>query len=718
MPINHLSFDFMLDTSSNNIIDVFFKPLLKNSCLYYRGVGYFSSSWIEYNSEGLIDFANNDGKIRWITSPILNEADWEALKIGEQAKSDLLLKKKLEESVADFAKSLKKETLIALAWMIADGIVEIKMALPCKDLSGEFHDKFGYFEDEDGNSLSFQGSNNESKNGTINNYESFTIFTSWDESPKICKYSKHGKERFLNIWDGHIDNLKLYDIPQSIKENIIRLRGNTDRPYKEPKQIKMLKNKCPRIPDKFDGVRDYQEQAFEKWRDNNYQGIFAMATGTGKTVTSLYCGLHEYDDRKEYKPDTCYQIVILVPTQTLVNQWEKEVNSFKFRNVIKAYGASANWHRHVKKIIDDEKHLGLIKDFVVISTYRSFIKKFESHFSKLSKNILLIADEVHNAGSPSFLKIITKIPYKKKIGLSATPKRIYDTGSTELVETFFNTKYPYTFSYSMRKAIDNDILCKYYYYPKLVKLSDQEFDEYCKLTYEIGVASAYNNEEKSTITDKQKMLLLQRKRLLNTAENKKTCLINIISKINPSELKYCLIYAPGGNEYFDHDLDYDEERVITQMQEIVNREFPDISQNRYLGETRDRNDIIQGFRNGAIDVLFAINCLDEGVDIPKTKVGIFTASTGNPRQFIQRRGRLLRTHPDKKFAYIYDMVVTPPRNIDTFEIEKRLVLNELSRVKYFLELSNNYYDFEEFFDEICGHYNISYDDIEIDEEMI
>jgi len=718
MPIDQFSFDFILETSTNNIVDEFFIPLLKNSTLYYRGVGFFSSSWIKYNAEGLSDFANNGGQIRWITSPILNKADWDAFKVGEQAKTDSIVKKRLEESVIDFEKSLKEETLIALSWMIADGIVEIKLALPCKDLTGEFHDKFGYFEDAEGNSLSFQGSNNESKNGIINNYESFTIFTSWDDAPKIQNYSKHGKERFLKIWNNEVDNLKVFDIPETIKEKIIRLRKNFSRPYKEPKRIKKLKNKCPRIPDKFDDVRDYQRLAFSNWKENEYNGIFAMATGTGKTVTSLYCALQEYEDRKENNQDTYCQIIILVPTQTLVNQWAEEVQSFKYRNIIKAYGGNPAWAHSVSKIVKDEKFLGYKKDYVIISTYRSFINKFYSHFSQLSNDVLLIADEVHNAGSPSFLDLIDDIPFEKRIGLSATPKRIYDTDSSEKVELFFRTTFPYTFSYSMKEAIHNDILCQYYYYPEFIRLTAKEFEEYCQLTHEIGKASFHNDEGKSSLSEKQKMLLLQRKRLMNAAENKKQCLLDIINKIDYQKLKYCLVYAPGGKEYFDHDLDFDEERIITQMQETVNSSFPDLSQNRYLGETKDRSEIIQGFRDGKIDILFAINCLDEGVDIPRTQIGIFTASTGNPRQFIQRRGRLLRKHPEKEYAYIYDMIIIPPKSMDTFEIEKRLVLNELSRVKYFLELSNNYFKFEKYFDEICGHYGISYNDIDIDEEMI
>lgn len=718
MSLKNLSFDFVIDTSSTDFVDEFFRPLLENSNLYYRGVGYFSSSWLEYNATGLAVFANNGGKIRWITSPILSEADLDALKLGTEAKNDILIRERLEESVVDFEKTLKNETSVALAWMLADGLADMRIAIPVNDLKGEFHDKFGYFEDVDGNSLSFQGSSNESKNGIINNYESFTIVYSWDESEKIRNNSKYCQKRFQKIWDGKDENLKILDIPDTVKENLIKLRKNSPRPYKKPLHLEKIKNPYPCIPIKYKNIRGYQKEAFENWKLNHYRGIFAMATGTGKTVTSLFCALKEYEHRKQSDDTSNCQILILVPTKTLVEQWAQEAEDFHFKNIIKAYSDNNKWHDQIKKIIQDEKFINYKKDFVIITTYASFVINFQKYFSKLSQDVLLVADEVHNAGSPNFLKKIDQISYKKRIGLSATPKRIYDTESSNIVEHFFDTTYPYTFTYSMQKAIDNSILCRYYYYPVIVQLTEQEFEEYCRLTFEIVTASFSNKEEKNALNDRQKMLLLQRKRLINGAENKKTVLIDIINKIGAEKLKYCLVYAPGGNDYFDDDQDFEEERIIIQFQKSVYEKFPKLTQNKYLGETNDKESIIEGFKDGIINVLFAINCLDEGVDIPITQRGIFTSSTGNPRQFIQRRGRLLRKHPDKDFAYIHDMITIPPKSSKTFEIEKKLILNELSRVKYFIELSHNYYEFKSFFEDICDHYQISYEDITIDEEMI
>ena len=602
--------------------------------------------------------------------------------------------------------------------MISDGIAEIKIAIPTKKLGGEFHDKFGYFEDTDGNSLSFQGSNNESQNGVVNNYESFIVAYSWDESKKLKENSKHCKVRFQKLWDGRDENLRVLNFPQTVKENLIKLRKNFPRPYEKKFSSLSIVNRYPCIPPKYKEIRDYQKEAFQHWQFNNYTGIFAMATGTGKTVTSLFCALEEFYVRQEENEKELCQIIVLVPTKTLVEQWVEEAIAFRYRNILTAYSANSTWRDKAKKIIQDEKFLNYKRSFFIVSTYASFINNFQNIFINFSQEVLFIADEVHNAGSPNFLKIIDQIPYEKKIGLSATPKRIYDTNSTSVIESFFNSAYPYTFAYSMQKAIDNNILCKYYYYPKIVPLTEQEFEEYCQLTSQIGASSFIDKDGKESLNEKQKKLLLQRKRLINGAENKKMMLLEIIDDIGPENLKYCLIYAPGGRDYFDGELEEDAERIIIQFQTIVYERFPELSQNKYLGETQDKENIIKSFRNGIIDVLFAINCLDEGVDIPITQRGIFTSSTGNPRQFIQRRGRLLRKHPEKKFAYVHDIIVSPPIQNNNFDIGKKLIINELCRAKYFIELSQNYYEFDHFFDDICGQYQISYDDIRIDEEMV
>ena len=449
-----------------------------------------------------------------------------------------------------------------------------------------------------------------------------------------------------------------------------------------------------------------------------------MATGTGKTITALYCALQEFNSAKMEKKNNKYQVIVLVPSKTLVDQWEEEIRSFHFFSIIKAYSSKLIWKNEIRIIIDDKRYSDIDSNFFIISTYKSFINSYDKYFSKLNKNTLLIADEVHNMGSPGFLKIIDNISFENRIGLSATPKRIYSPMSSDRICEFFNTDYPYTFNFSMKEAIEQGILTEYYYTPIIVSLTEQEFKEYIEISEEIRRLSHYGIiDDQGNNNPNLERLLIKRKRIINGAENKKQALIELIKDIKSDkskELKYCIVYAPAGSDYFNEDIaiDSNNQRIIFQMSDLVNREFPNIPQNKYISESSDRDNVIKSFREGYIDILFAINCLDEGVDIPQTRIGIFTSSTGNPRQYIQRRGRLLRKHKSKKFAYVYDMIVVPPKSGNTVDEERNLVFNELKRVKYFFELSYNYSHFQEYFGELCDYYSISYNSIDIDNEML
>lgn len=169
----------VMDTSTHDLSTEFFIPLLSNSIRYDRGVVFFSSGWLRINSKGMLAFANNSGRARWVTSPILDEADWEALKTGYNARGDPVLHRALKHNITNLARTLEKDTLSALAWMVADEVITFKLALPFQKLDqGDFHDKFGIFTDIQGNQVSFNGSYNDSIQGT-RNYESIKIFCSW-----------------------------------------------------------------------------------------------------------------------------------------------------------------------------------------------------------------------------------------------------------------------------------------------------------------------------------------------------------------------------------------------------------------------------------------------------------------------------------------------------------------------------------------------------------
>lgn len=463
-------------------------------------------------------------------------------------------------------------------------------------------------------------------------------------------------------------------------------------------------------------IRDYQEIAYKNWLSRDCTGIFAMATGTGKTITSINCLYKEYEKKYLKDSNACYNVVVLVPTQPLLEQWAKETNLWGF-NAQYLISSEYNWKLNIQELLNDYS-FGLDSDFVIISTYRSLTNPdFIDILNSLPEDTILIADEAHTLGQKQIKSKLNKITgLKKRIGLSATPKRQYDEEGSEAMEVFFRDKSPYCFSLFMDKAIELGFLCKYEYYPVVVELNTEEMETYIEISKKLAQHIARNG--KTNDTDSQtELLLLKRKRIINKAVNKLEALTDIIKSIKKREsLKYCFTYAPAG-DYQSNVTEYEQDnvRMIRQMQKMFNSKSPGTKTHVYLGETEDRAKVLDDYSKGEIDVLLAINCLDEGIDIPRTAIGIFTASTGNPRQFIQRRGRLLRNHRDKSRALIYDMVVIPKilsqDEKSFFNIERNLVKTELTRVGYFAKLSENFYNAKEALEPICNYYRLDLDTI-------
>ncbi len=287
MSLKSLQLPLTIDTSSADMAADFYAPALSVSIGYDRGVGFFSSGWLRLAAQGMAQFAANGGRARIITSPILNEADWEALEQGTEAQVNPILRQALARNLADLEKTLEEDTLSALAWMVADEILTFKLALPQNKLDGgDFHDKFGVFTDAEGNQVSFSGSPNESVRGATN-YESIKIFKSWE--PAFAPLVAADAARFARLWDNEDPNVRVYDLPDAAREGILRLRRG-ERPYPAPPWMPATirdlppgyKPARPAIPAHVT-LRDYQEEAIAAWFEHNCKGLLEMATGTGKT---------------------------------------------------------------------------------------------------------------------------------------------------------------------------------------------------------------------------------------------------------------------------------------------------------------------------------------------------------------------------------------------------------------------------------------------------
>lgn len=729
----------------------FFSECLCNSLQFNIMLGFFSSSAISILSDGFASFLYNGGRMRLIINDVLTEEDREAIAKGETIEEIPFFDLTNIEKIKDTLSERDIHFFECLSWLIRNNRLEIKIISP-KDGIGISHTKTGSFFDGV-NTVGFDGSCNFSKTALVDNIESITVSCSWDGNIEVAKIDSLKKD-FETVFDGQ-DNNVIYVSAENVKTHITNnfkdqtlsellkneykiIEGDTKKylPNTVIKALTKAKNRVEVIIERLkqedvinisdisnipcfpysEGPRDYQKQAFENWKKNNQKGLFAMATGTGKTITSLNCLL------EIYKHSGYYKAIILVPTITLVDQWEQECEKFHFTNIIKVCSKYNSWRSSVANIRMIEMTTSDNKlSYIIISTYSSFVRS--NVFLELNQfpksKILFIADEAHNIGGGLMVKRLNDIKYLRRIGLSATPERQFDESGNNKIKEFFGSGVNYTFEYSMADAINNGALCKYYYYPHLVKLTDDEMVQYIDLSKKI--AKIYNYKDPDT-EEILKLLLLKRKRIIHKAENKIEVFKKILEdRINTvGSLKYTLVYVPEGNKPDDNTADIfdnsdilktDEEtaHLIDKYTSIVRDIDNHIIVRQFISDSTERDEMLKKFAEGEIDVLTSMKCLDEGVDVPRSELAIFCASTGNPRQFIQRRGRVLRTHKDKLYAIIHDLVVVPEANFDEncYELEKNLVAGEINRVRDFALLSENCQDSLKELDDILDIYNIS-----------
>ncbi|MBK6483963.1 MAG: DEAD/DEAH box helicase family protein [Chitinophagaceae bacterium] len=695
-------------------------------------LGYFSSAAINVLSLGFATFLYSGGKVRIVVNNIFSQEDRNAIWIArdgdvEDTSIDLSDIKQLKRTLDDYGKHFFE----CLAWLIAKERIQIKIVRP-KSGRGIAHYKSGIFSDGS-DSVGFKASCNFTAYGLLENLEELDAFLSWENS-RSSKMINRQNTDFENLFSGKadfVDYLEVEDISiaikkefgsKSVNELVIQEKELLDKKSRvlENKGVrKSFEKAITRIEEiqrepKFpysSGAREYQIDAYESWLRNGRKGIFAMATGTGKTITSLNCVLEEV----KKNPDKIYHVLILVPTITLVNQWEKEVLSFNFQEVFKI-SSRVDWQNTVTTLISTSKKIPI--SFVLISTYASFVKdKFQNLIKDLPDDTIFIADEGHNLASPMVAIRIKDFKLKKRIGLSATPKRIYDPEGTAEMEVFFGEKEPYTYSFSMERAIREGVLCQYYYFPHIIKLTEIEMKEYVDISIQLSKLYRFGkgNPEKENIIER---LLLKRKRIIHKASNKLGTVIEILKEQfrKKGNLKYTFVYVPEGDT-FEINEDDDEQvveniRLINQFTREIARIDDKILVNQFISGMKNRDEILKQFQNGEIDVIASMKCLDEGVDIPRAETALFCSSTGNPRQFIQRRGRILRTHEAKNHAMIYDLVVMPDyendvKGSETYDLERGLVKKELERVMYFSSLAKNPFFTEDVFKDVCKHYDLN-----------
>lgn len=692
---------------------------LKNSLRLDLGLGYFSSASFHVLANGMAQFIVNGGKMNLYINQYMSEEDYELFK----GKYDNYFDKRLVSSLLEMQKTFShrdEHFFQCLAYLIHTKRINVKVIVFVN--GGLPHEKYGIFTDEYGNKIYFCGSMNMTANALLDNLETIECTCSWmgkDSMDKVDNMEAH----FLKVWNGNSENIHVYEAKEFCSEIVRSYSGkDPEQLLKREKEFvdawqndnSIKGTKAPHFPSKYkDGARPYQEEAYQAWVANGKNGIFAMATGTGKTVTSLNCALHEY------QADGYYHLLVLVPTLDLVEQWKEELKAFGFRKILGISSLNGSWRREMLEIVRKIQR-GRQVDFSMVSTYDSFVNKdFQSMLGKMSDAMLLIADEAHNIGGKRVKACFKELTIKRRIALSATPERIYDEDGTKQIAKFFADERPYVFSFPMSKAINEGRLCKYYYFPHIVYLNDDEMELYSMITRKLSLLW---DSEKNQFKNKQEAekLLMNRKRIIHKCQDKIRVFHEILQDIGEEKLKYTFVYAPQGNyESSESEEEFESVGFIQKLLDETKKLYPNKRCNTFIGtDSKDkRATLLKAFGQGTIDVLFAMKCLDEGVDVPRAECGIFTSSTGNPREFIQRRGRLLRNHAEKTFSNIYDMVVVPStinREECYSSMERNQVKAELKRVAYFASLAVNCYANNgayEVLNEVAQHFGIVWSEL-------
>lgn len=710
MGFKNLSLKYSYRTSDDDVINDFLVPCLNYSVMYKRAAGFFSSTALVKLSQGIAGLIKNNGKMQLVVSPDLSQEDIEAIKLGYEKKEDII-NKRLLESIDEELTSTQKDRLNLMINLIEKGILNIKIAILNYGTDvGMYHEKIGIMEDNEGNKIAFTGSYNESLNSYVNNFESLDVYTNYSQD-----YNRvYQKEKdFDNLWNNSTEKLKVVDFPIAVKDKLFEKYYNRDN-VKSEEQIIMEEKRhneiTPNMPNNF--LRDYQNKAIDKWEKAKYNGVFDMATGTGKTLTALGACVRLFNNVEHLA------IVIICPYTHLVEQWVEDLENYSF-NPIVGYGSmkNKNWKEKLKNQVM-RYNLGISKYLCFITTNATFKSDFvQEELKKIeTNNVLFVADEAHNLGAQNLLsKLNNKFQYR--LALSATFERYNDEEGTSKLFKYFGSNY--CIHYSLKEAIKNGMLTEYYYYPIITYLSDDELDEYIFLTNKIRKCITFDKNGKSKLNDTGKALLLKRAKIVAGAMSKMTEVVSLLKKQEEERgitntLIYCGATTINDISFKEDENDEDDVKQIDYLRKII-KDNIDLKIAKFTSTetTEERKYIKEQFIDKSINAIIAIKCLDEGVNIPSIETAYLLASSTNPREYVQRRGRVLRKFSNKQYSTIYDFI-TLPRDLDVasryseedLKGDLGLVKRELIRMEDFANDALNYSSYIEIRDKINKVYGI------------
>lgn len=618
-------------TYSEHLFSDFLEPCFENSTLYRRASGYFSSTIFALGPMTFTEFFEKGGSVQLICSPHFSSDDRHAIKYA-QAADEMSLMEVWSNSVRSATDSeFGNLTSRFLAALIRSNFLELKIAR-FKTGNGLFHDKLGIFSDEAGEIVSFTGSANETLSAWsgVGNHESIDVFRGWLELDKD-RVSKH-ENRFRSFWEGEANGIEVLSGEEAAQSLLKAHEPESLSDLTEELRTKVFRQlkSVPKRP----RPRDYQEQAIKNWITSGHRGVISFATGGGKTLTALHCAKTWLDEDR-----VC---VVLLPSSILVSQWMNEIKQFfPSAKVLRADSQGvAGW----KKVLGDFlKTNPLIREprFVLATYVGAQRKEFRQELQKAQANTLLIGDEVHRFGAAESRKVAEDYEPAARLGLSATPLRKMDDEGTDAIYDFFGSQLEPV--YTLKQAIEEGNLSPYKFDFQEARLTSEEQAKWDEYSFKIRkLMSTEDLSGGGPISPELERLLIARARVAKLAEQKiKLAAQQIIDSFKQGDryLAYC--------ETGEH---------VEALQDELMSLGAKMTVMTYLAANEEEHErVMEHFTNHG-GLIIAIRCLDEGVDIPAINKAVILSSSQSPREFIQRRGRLLRKYPGKIRAELFDFL--------------------------------------------------------------
>ena len=681
---------FGYSSENSSIVKDFYIPALKSAKHYNRAVGFFSSASLSIAARGLAPLLQSEGSMHLIIGYPVNVEDFQAIQKGIDIEPQFL---RINNQVTDFFSKLEDNLecrrFDALSYLVASGRLKIRFAFRPR---GMYHEKIGIIRDGDGDRVAFIGSANETENALCDdlNSESISAYYSW-HSEIYEYYGIDIEDRFEKLWLDKQPITKTVEVSAEFIEQLAAYHsGKTaNQIIQALKHAELFSddnctieyNELPQLPNfigrnKYE-LRKHQKSALKDWQDKKFNGIMKLATGAGKTITALHAST-VLSTHSNFPRGIC--LIVAVPYQGLAEQWYDEMSMFNI-NALLCYKSQHIWLQELKNRISDF-NLTTQQSFMAIVVVNDTLKKdsFLNEINKINpKRMFFVGDECHNHANK---KLLSRLPNARlRLGLSATPWSDSEADKQQMLEGYYGDIVA---RYGLKEAIEDNVLCPYDYFPIPCPMNDEEADSYENITASIAKLEATKASGSSINEEALMHLYLKRTRLLGNLESKLEELEALVSTqgIQTHTLFYC---GEGGVE---NDLGEDE-CTIDEVTKILDKHGWRTSKFTSEQSLSVRKQIMVSFKNATIDALVSKRVLDEGIDVPACSQAFIMASTRNERQYVQRRGRVLRRAPGKEKAVIYDFVVIPPEGRRKVSCFISMLNQEIHRVNEFSILSIN-----------------------------